>query len=362
MTATVSSEVVRMTDALWMPEGPWKCPAGMLVCGAVVDREVWLEQRTTGLGASDVAAVFGVSRWSTPWDVWAEKTGRVQPEPENDAQRRGRILEDGIAELWVASLPADQPVRLRRQGLMRHRRHHWMLATVDRLSACPDGRCVVEVKSAVDLSEWDNDETPVAYQLQTQQQLAVTGRDHAHIVVLGPRFQIVERTIARDEDLIAQMVEHLGAWWQRHIVDGVEPDASAASADGLARLYGSPDPDAVCDLPADLLDAPARIRALDQQAKQVAAQADDLRARLKQTAGNATVIRSLGEVVATWNPSKRIAGVNAAWRKANPDLVAKYSRPVTEDVLDVDQMVADNPSLIGDGAPLYRVRTLRLKD
>jgi putative phage-type endonuclease len=356
-----TAEVVPLLDRLWMPENPWKCPAGMIVCSSQVDRDVWLEQRATGLGASDVAAVFGVSRWSTPWDVWAEKTGRVQPEPENEAQLRGRILEDGIADLWVASLPKDQPVRLRRQGLMRHRLHRWMLATVDRLSVCTLDRCVTEIKSAVDLSEWDGDETPVAYQLQTQQQLAVTGRDHAHVVVLGPRFQIVERTIARDDELIAKMVDVLGNWWQRHIVEDVEPEATGAAADGLARLYGNPDPDAVCDLPADLIDAPARIRALTEQAATLTAQADDLKARIKQTAGNASVIRSLGEIVATWNPSKKIAGVNAAWRKANPDLVAKYSRPVTEDALDVDRMVEENPELIGDGAPLYRVRTLRLK-
>ena len=363
MTAAATDDtVVPILDRLWMPEGPWKCPTGLLVCSSQVDRDVWLEQRLSGLGASDVAAVFGVSRWSSPWDVWAEKTGRVQPEPENDAQLRGRILEDGIAELWVATLPRDKPIRLRRQGLMRHRRHQWALATVDRLSVCTEGRCVTEVKSAMDMSEWDGDETPVAYQLQTQQQLLVTGRDHAHLVVLGPRFQIAERTIDRDEELIAQMVEHLGGWWQRHIVEDVEPNATASAADGLARLYGNADPDALCDLPADLLDAPSRIRALSAQAAELIQQADDLKARIKQAAGNASVIRSLGEVVATWKPSKRIAGVTAAWRKANPDLVSAYSHEITDTVLDVDRLIEDHPELIGDGQPLYRVRTLRLND
>ncbi|HEY6014923.1 MAG TPA: YqaJ viral recombinase family protein, partial [Candidatus Limnocylindrales bacterium] len=354
---TAAQDVVQLLDREWMPLSPWKCPAGMLVCSATVDRDVWLEQRQTGIGASEVAALFGVSPWQSPWEVWALKTGRLQPPPENEAMMRGRILEDGVADLWVATLPKDKPVRLRRQGLMRHRAHSWMLATVDRLSVCQEGRCVVEIKTGTDLSDWDGDETPVAYQLQTQQQLAVTGRDHAHLVVLGPRFQLLERTIPRDDELIADMVEHLGGWWQRHVVEDLEPDATARAADALARLYGNPDPDAVIDLPTDLVDAPDRIRKLTDEAKALEAQADELRARIKQAAGNASIIRALGQTVATWKPSKRIAGVNAAWRKANPDLVAAYSREVAETVLDVDRLVEEHPHLIGDGAPLYRVRT-----
>lgn len=357
-----AAEVVPLLDREWMPSKPWSCPAGQLVTTSSADRQTWLIERRRGLGASDVAAIFGVSRWASPWDVWAEKTGRVQPEPENAAMLRGRVLEDGIAGLWAAHLPADEPIRLRRAGLMKHRVHGMLMATVDRLSVCRAGRCVTEIKSSVDLSDWQGDEVPVEYQLQVQQQLLVTGRDHAHVVVLGPRFEVADRVIDRDQVLIDQMVGQLVNWWRNHIVDGTEPPATATAADGLARLYGDPDPDAICDLPSDLFTAVDEIRRLDAQAKDLTTQADDLRARIKQTAGNATTIRVLGQTVATWRPSKRVAGVNAAWRKANPDLVAEYSREVTDTVLDVDRLIEDKPELIGDGQPLYRVRTLRLTD
>lgn len=356
-----AAEVVQLRDADWLPQRPWACPDGMLVCSSQVERDVWLEQRQTGLGASDVAAVFGVSRWQTAWDVWALKTGRVQPEPENEAMLRGRILEDGIADLWVRLLPADQPVRLKRAGMMRHRRHAWMLATVDRLSVCRAGRCVVEIKSAVDFTDWEGDEVPEAYQLQTQQQLAVTGRDHAHVVVLGPRLTAVERVLPRDEWLIERMTQHLAGWWQRHVVEDTEPAATAGAAEALARLYGNPtDPDAVAELPVDLWDARTRIKALDAQAADAKRAADDLRARLRQVLGNAVVAKAAGEVVATWKPTKKIAGINADWRKANPDLVAQYTRLVEVPELDVDALVADHPELLGDGGHLYRVRQLRL--
>lgn len=362
---TAAATVTQLRDVDWFPTHPWACPAGQLVTSSQVDRATWLEQRRQGLGASDVAAIFGVSRWSTAWDVWAEKTGRVQPEPENDAMRRGRILEDGIAELWAATRPADQPVRLRRAGLMKHRQHPMIMATVDRLSVCQLGRCLTEIKSSVDLSDWGSDdapETPVEYQLQTQQQLAVTGRDHVHVVVLGPRFQVVERVIDRDDDLIGQMIGQLVNWWANHIEADVEPEATAASVDGLARLYGDPDPGEVVELPSDLWGARAQVRDLNRRIGELEQQRDDLVARVKQHARNASVIKAAGDVIATWKPTRRIAGATAAWRKANTDLVAAYSQPVTTEQLDLERLTTDHPELIGAGQTLYRVRQLRWAD
>lgn len=39
------------------------------------DRETWLAGRV-GLGASDAAAVCGLSKWQTPLGLWEIKTGR----------------------------------------------------------------------------------------------------------------------------------------------------------------------------------------------------------------------------------------------------------------------------------------------
>jgi predicted phage-related endonuclease len=38
------------------------------------------EFRRTGIGGSDVAAVLGISRYKSAFQLWQEKTGQVQPE------------------------------------------------------------------------------------------------------------------------------------------------------------------------------------------------------------------------------------------------------------------------------------------
>ena len=40
-------------------------------------REQFLRERRSGIGGSDVAAILGLSRWKTAYQVWQEKTGRA---------------------------------------------------------------------------------------------------------------------------------------------------------------------------------------------------------------------------------------------------------------------------------------------
>ena len=64
------------------------------------NRQEWLEARRKGLGGSDIAAIMGISKWSTPRDSYLEKQG-VAVDEDNNAKERGRILETAIAQ-WYA--------------------------------------------------------------------------------------------------------------------------------------------------------------------------------------------------------------------------------------------------------------------
>lgn len=60
-------------------------------------REEWLKERKKSLGGSDMGAVLGLNKYRSPYTVWAEKTGRIGEEPENEAMRIGRDLEPYVA-------------------------------------------------------------------------------------------------------------------------------------------------------------------------------------------------------------------------------------------------------------------------
>ncbi len=48
------------------------------------DRASWLAERRRGLGASDAAAVLGLSHWKSNLELWEEKTGLREPEDIGD--------------------------------------------------------------------------------------------------------------------------------------------------------------------------------------------------------------------------------------------------------------------------------------
>ena len=56
--------------------------------------------------ASKVAGILGISPWDSQYKVWCVMAGLIPPDPENEAMRRGNMLEDAILNWWLADHPA----------------------------------------------------------------------------------------------------------------------------------------------------------------------------------------------------------------------------------------------------------------
>ena len=67
-----------------------------------MSREEWLERRRKTIGGSDAAGIVGLSKWASPFSVWADKTGRAAEKADTEAMRQGRDLEDYVARRWLA--------------------------------------------------------------------------------------------------------------------------------------------------------------------------------------------------------------------------------------------------------------------
>ena len=64
-----------------------------------MSNEEWLKWRKKGLGGSDIAAILGISKWSSAIDIWLQKTNQTFDETiENEAMTWGKILEPVIRE------------------------------------------------------------------------------------------------------------------------------------------------------------------------------------------------------------------------------------------------------------------------
>ena len=66
--------------------------------------EEWLKWRAMGITATDIPVILGLSPYKTPWQLWAEKIGRINP-PDlsgNPNIQRGVKLEDEARQIAEA--------------------------------------------------------------------------------------------------------------------------------------------------------------------------------------------------------------------------------------------------------------------
>jgi putative phage-type endonuclease len=189
----------------------------------------WLAARSSGLGGSEVAAVLGLSPWESRFSLWHRKKGLILPTPDNDAMRRGRLLEAPVAEWFAAEHPE---YRVRRTGTWASRRRRWQLATPDRMLTSLAGRALLEIKTAHAADEWGEqgtDEVPIYYRCQVMWQLDVLGLSRAFVAVLSTGLEFREYVVEWNETE-AEVLR--GA--AREFLDTVErderPDIDAHSA------------------------------------------------------------------------------------------------------------------------------------
>ncbi len=210
-------------------------------------RDEWLRARK--IGGSDVAAILGVSPYRSGWDVYERLVLGVPDQFEpSEAQLRGIRLEPRILSMYAS----ESGCRVVRPP------PHTVYTRDEFASASPDGFAedvIVEAKTDRDPWRWGPATTiqrwtpeaarivRVDYALQLAWYLWVLDAPAGDLAVLLPGSdpflpELRVYRLERDEELIRRMVDRVRAWWQLHIVDGVEPpiDASDAAGRALARI------------------------------------------------------------------------------------------------------------------------------
>jgi putative phage-type endonuclease len=205
----------------------------------------WLARRRQGLGASEVAAVLGLSPFASAWDVWVRKTDPEAPASGDDSARaRGRRLESAVLD-WMS-----EDARMDRRCIPPHTvfqgPESWALCTPDDLYHRPQhpDEWGMEAKTDRDADGWgpagDPRGVPVYYALQAHWCMYCTGAERWDVGVYLPIVDDWRRyTLERDPKVEQVLVERCGEWWERHVVQGLVPDmtASPAATAWLSRRF-----------------------------------------------------------------------------------------------------------------------------
>lgn len=202
-----------------------------------MSREEWLELRRRTIGGSDAAAIVGLSKWASPYSVWAEKTGRLPPAEDNEAMRQGRDLEDYVAQRWAEA--TGKKVR-RLPEMIYNPAYPFAHANIDRLVVGENAGLECKTTGALDVSEFEGSEFPARYYVQCVHYLAVTGADRWYlaVVVFGRGFYAFTLERKDVEDEIAALMD-AERDFMRYIETDTPPpaDGSEATKTALTTLY-----------------------------------------------------------------------------------------------------------------------------
>lgn len=230
--------------------------APIILCDtAGMTNEQWLEARMHGpygkipytVGGSDVAAIFGVSPWTTPLELWNIKKGRMKPPKKANANQleMGHLLEP-IAAHWYAKKTGN--IVKVDTNLYQHADHPYALANFDRrFTRASDGEPgILECKSCTfhKAEEWADGAIPLYYELQLRFYLAVADVEIGSFSAIwgnNPDNDLAMPDIVRDRAKEDMIFERLDEWiWSLEhdkppTMAGVAPKLALES---LARIMG----------------------------------------------------------------------------------------------------------------------------
>ncbi|MCE1272154.1 MAG: YqaJ viral recombinase family protein [Acinetobacter sp.] len=217
----------------------------------------WLEVRKQGIGSSDAATACGLNPYMSMLELWMIKTGRMQQSIEDESAGYaplywGKQLEPLVAEYY--SMHTNNKVR-RVNAVLQHpdEDKHFMLANLDYAVVGNNEVQILECKTVGEYGAklW-RDGVPLYVLCQVQHQLAVTGKQAAHICALicGHETRIFK--VTRNETVIKYLINAERYFWEC-VEKDIPPDvdASESAAKALQLLYPAHVPLSTTDLSED---------------------------------------------------------------------------------------------------------------
>jgi putative phage-type endonuclease len=279
------------------------------------NHDEWVRLRSQFIGGSDAAAVVGLNSYSSPYSLWAEKTGAVPGFTGNLATEVGTYLEEFVAQKFAQE--TGKKVRKCNQSFFNSD-YPFAIANIDREIIGEDAGLEIKTTDSMNMKKFKGGEYPANYYVQCVHYMAVTGKKRWYLAVLIGNKEFKWFTIERDEDEINALMNAEDAFWEL-VKDNTPPavDGTRATSDTLNTIFGDSD-DSTCDLTQFTTNINQYI-SLKKQIKELEELADETANRIKQfmgTSGNG----SCDGFKVSWKSQTRSTFDRKRFEKENPEV------------------------------------------
>ncbi len=229
------------------------------------NHDEWSKLRSQYIGGSDAAAVVGMNAFSSPYSLWAEKTGKKPGFAGNLATEVGTFLEEFVAQKFAQE--TGKKVRKCNCSFFNSK-YPFAIANIDREIIGEDAGLEIKTTDSLNMKKFKNGEYPENYYVQCVHYLAITGKKRWYLAVLIGNKEFKRFTIERDEEEIAALMSEEERFWD-YVVQDTPPevDGLKVTTDTISTIYAESD-DTSVDLMAYKKDI-ADFVELGQQIKQL---------------------------------------------------------------------------------------------
>jgi putative phage-type endonuclease len=262
------------------------------------------EERNQFLGGSDTGTILGINPFKSPYTLWLEKTGRVEPTDLSDklAVKVGHMVEDTVAKLY------EQETGHRvRESLVSYmcKEYPFLKGHVDRL-VIDDSTRGLECKTTSSNNHYDyeNGDVPPYYYSQCQFYMMMTGKKYWDLATLKDNTHFYVNTIERDDDYIDALLESMKNFWNC-VTTNSPPmlDNSKSTTESINhQFHESSHNEKAVDISSldALLENRCKYAELEQQYKALKTQLDNqIKVKLEDNE-----IGKSKKFIVTWKPSK----------------------------------------------------------
>lgn len=200
------------------------------------DHDKWLKVRSMGIGGSDAGAIMDLNPYKSPYQIWLEKTGQIEPEDlsDNEYVYWGTVLEEAVAHRFTEVTGK----KLQRRGTLQSEEYPFMLANVDRMVIGEDAGLECKTANAFSKDDWKDEEIPASYYCQCLHYMAVTGFHKWYIAVLLGGNHFVWKEIPRNEADIQALIKAEIEFWRKVKEKEMPPvDWTVSCADALKEKF-----------------------------------------------------------------------------------------------------------------------------
>lgn len=269
----------------------------------------WLKSRKAGVGGSDMSTILGLNAFKTPYELWLEKTGRVEPEDISDkwAVIKGNALENELRKRFRS----NHPEMLVTDGTDKQfisREKPYLRASLDGILQKENGDFgILEIKTASSrrAGDWHDEDgnlrIPPYYLAQVEFYALVTGWTWGYVYAAIGDDEPVEIPFKADVEDMAAIDKAAADFWH-FVTTGTPPQLTGGD---VQKAFPEPTPDIVDESDDDdLYDLLARYESATGMLNDMKSAQKELQEQIILRIGSHTGIKC-GNLQATYKPMTR---------------------------------------------------------